>query len=308
MTSTSQVIVELFHINVGLGDSAIHVVCIETCTETENGSEITRVFDRAVFIDGGKGSDGAVQSIVDTIEQLEERFSMDIWFVTVNIAVEVAARLAIMGPPLHGIVHVDFWVFGFDVAFGDFSGGDGVAALQLAAFWDLATQAESRSSEETGKAVAKPAHMFACTKGLLTAKNKQEAKASDPWLVQSGLFQFTVECQFAIQTATVNGEGAKAPDPSRTTIDAIYARPMHLTQTVESTLEVDIGIPGVGRAKGWKATLAWEDMPEALWGKRESLVPCFVVASCLDLHFFSLFSSFFFGVHEHRKTNTARVN
>ena len=82
------------------------------------------------------------------------RFSMDIWFVTVNIAVEVAAQLALMGPPLRGIVHVDFWVFGFDIAFGDSRGAVGLGALALSAFWNLVTQAESKSADETGPKAA----------------------------------------------------------------------------------------------------------------------------------------------------------
>ncbi|KAH6611486.1 hypothetical protein Trco_001506 [Trichoderma cornu-damae] len=192
------------------------------------------------------------------------RFSMDVWFVTVSIAVEVSARLALMGPPLSGIVHVDFWVFGFDIAFGDANGAEGgAAALSLPAFWDLVTQAESKSAEETG---TKEAHLFSCTKGLLT-QNKPETKAADPWLVRSGLFQFTVECQFAVESASVNDEPAKAPDPDKTTINGIYARPMQVTQSVESTLEVDIGKTDAARVKGWKATLAWKDVPTALWGQ-----------------------------------------
>jgi hypothetical protein len=164
---------------------------------------------------------------------------------------------------LRGIVHVDFWVFGFDIAFGDSRGAVDPGGPALSAFWDLVTQAESKSADETGP---KAAHLFSCSKGLQT-QNKQEAKSTDPWLVRSGLFQFTVECQFAIETASVNGENAKAPDSNKTKIDAIYFRPMQVTQTVESTLTVDIGKIGATRVKGWKATLAWKDVPEALSGK-----------------------------------------
>lgn len=46
------------------------------------------------------------------------RFSMDLWFVTIRISVEIGATLMVAGPPMAGMVHVDFWVFGFDIHFG----------------------------------------------------------------------------------------------------------------------------------------------------------------------------------------------
>ncbi|CAI4214898.1 unnamed protein product [Parascedosporium putredinis] len=46
------------------------------------------------------------------------RFSMDLWLVTIHIAVEIGATLTVAGPPMAGMVHVDFWVFGFDIQFG----------------------------------------------------------------------------------------------------------------------------------------------------------------------------------------------
>lgn len=46
------------------------------------------------------------------------KFSMDLWLVTIRISVEIAATLTVAGPPMAGMVHVDFWVFGFDINFG----------------------------------------------------------------------------------------------------------------------------------------------------------------------------------------------
>ncbi|KAF5606334.1 uncharacterized protein FSUBG_6168 [Fusarium subglutinans] len=46
------------------------------------------------------------------------RYTLDIWLVTLNNSVEIACQLFIEGPPIHGTVHVNFWVFGFDIGFG----------------------------------------------------------------------------------------------------------------------------------------------------------------------------------------------
>lgn len=190
------------------------------------------------------------------------RFSMDVWFVTISIAVEVAASLMLMGPPLRGIVHVDFWVFGFDIAFGNVAGATVEPAISLDAFWRLVTQADGNSAGvEPGK---KDAHLLSCNKGLLTTNNT-EGKSGDLWLVRSGLFQFTVECHFAVNLVMLNGQ--KAPMPKDVVIDDIYAQPMHLTQSIDSTIDVDIGKPETTRSLRWKAQPAWKDVPQALWGK-----------------------------------------
>ncbi|RSL77000.1 hypothetical protein CEP51_009456 [Fusarium floridanum] len=200
--------------------------------------------------------------IADVKVSVGVRYSMDVWFVTVNISVEIAASLSLMGPPLRGIVHVDFWVFGFDIAFGDPDGAAVPPPVTFEHFWNLVTQAESKSAT-ANKTGNKDAHMFSCTKGLMTEKN-EHPKATDPWLVRSGVFQFTVECQFAIQSVTVNGDQASSPEG--TAIDKIYAKPMRLTKPITSTLSVVINGPGGSETKGWKAKSAWKHVPQALWG------------------------------------------
>ncbi|KAM0480249.1 hypothetical protein ACHAPX_004077 [Trichoderma viride] len=46
-------------------------------------------------------------------------FALDLWLVTSRINAEIGARLSVLGPPMAGRVYVDFWVFGFDIEFGD---------------------------------------------------------------------------------------------------------------------------------------------------------------------------------------------
>ncbi|KAK7413165.1 hypothetical protein QQX98_007944 [Neonectria punicea] len=202
--------------------------------------------------------------VADVKVSVGVRFSMDVWFVTVHIAVQVAASLSLTGPPLRGVVHVDFWVFGFDIAFGDPAGAAQPPHLTSEAFWNLVTQAEGQAAAvEAGQ---KKAHLFSCTKGLIT-ENKQDIKAADPWLVRSGVFQFAVECQFAISKVNVNGK--KAPAPETVAIDDIYAKPMRLRKPIDSTLNVEINGPGNTKSVGWKAKPAWKDVPQAIWGRYE---------------------------------------
>ncbi|CRK29937.1 hypothetical protein BN1708_005076 [Verticillium longisporum] len=66
------------------------------------------------------------------------RFSLDLWLVTIRISCEIGTTLTVAGPPMAGTVHVDFWVFGFDVDFGDKTGMARPDRLSLSDFKALA--------------------------------------------------------------------------------------------------------------------------------------------------------------------------
>ncbi|KAK7413166.1 hypothetical protein QQX98_007945 [Neonectria punicea] len=65
----AQTVVESFHINVGLGDSAIHVLA------TWNRVTNEVVARQAVLVDGGLARDAAAQNIAQTIDEIENRYS-----------------------------------------------------------------------------------------------------------------------------------------------------------------------------------------------------------------------------------------
>lgn len=76
--------------------------------------------------------------IADGAISVSVRFVLDLWLVTLNIAVDIAASLHIEGPPIHGTVHVCFWVFGFDIAFG--SGTDNPPGISIDEMIQLACE------------------------------------------------------------------------------------------------------------------------------------------------------------------------
>ncbi|KAK5988133.1 hypothetical protein PT974_12273 [Cladobotryum mycophilum] len=73
------------------------------------------------------------------------KFSMDLWLVTVHISAEIGATLTVAGPPMAGMVHVDFWVFGFDINFGG-SMQSRPIALKLPRFIDLVLKSGTNGS------------------------------------------------------------------------------------------------------------------------------------------------------------------
>lgn len=79
------------------------------------------------------------------------RFSMDLWLVTVRISAEISATLSVMGPSMAGIVHVDFWVFGFDINFGDLDAARlPPPILSISKFKELALKSGGSSGKGQG--------------------------------------------------------------------------------------------------------------------------------------------------------------
>ncbi|KAI9929552.1 hypothetical protein MW887_001025 [Aspergillus wentii] len=70
------------------------------------------------------------------------QFTLDLWLVTIKIKVELSARLYIQGPPIGGTVHVNFWVFGFDIDFGSKS-NETSQPLPLTDFIELVLQSHT---------------------------------------------------------------------------------------------------------------------------------------------------------------------
>ncbi|KAF8469770.1 hypothetical protein BDZ91DRAFT_631807, partial [Kalaharituber pfeilii] len=73
------------------------------------------------------------------------RYTLDLWFVTIHISVEIGAMLVLQGPPVSGYVHVNFWVFGFNIYFGPGNRPQPDPATLLE-FYHLALQKSSPSA------------------------------------------------------------------------------------------------------------------------------------------------------------------
>ncbi|KAF3941743.1 hypothetical protein ABW19_dt0200428 [Dactylella cylindrospora] len=111
------------------------------------------------------------------------RFTMDLWLVTIRISVEIGAKLRLAGPPMGGVVHVDFWVFGFDIEFG--ASPKPEPRLDLDQFWKNSLKSSSPTegkmitsgsgvNEDEEKANEK-AFLINCESGL-EPEDKKETK------------------------------------------------------------------------------------------------------------------------------------
>ncbi|KAH8689866.1 hypothetical protein BGW36DRAFT_465854 [Talaromyces proteolyticus] len=215
------------------------------------------------------------------------RFTLDLWLVCINIKVEIGARLYIEGPPIRGRVHVDFWVFGFDVNFGaeDQSKPE---ALSLDEFIEVVCQTHTSgipsfnalptsSGAESDADKDPEAHVFAVQEGLIPQDKVKSTPSGEMWVVRAATFEFSVTCKFAIDKAIVitpTSQGDIENEVPGTNKD-IYAKPMYTESPIKSTLRIKISPDSAYLMnEEFSTEPLWDsnqsirkDVPLALWGK-----------------------------------------
>ena len=234
-------------------------------------------------------------------------FTMDLWLVTIHIKVDISATLHIEGPPIHGTVHVDFWVFGFDIDFGDSSSQ--TPSLKLPEFIALACQTSDSPArsmfhtltkhtpvgslarykiqgapsekeledEKIDTADALQPHVLVVQSGLVPQESTKTTPSGGDWTVRAATFSFAVSCKVAISQATIiTGipERSDAKDDPQVivpgTANPIHARPMCITDLLTTELTVTITPYSVGKVTLEDGTIIDADVP--VWDKNTAIV------------------------------------
>ncbi|KAL8792889.1 MAG: hypothetical protein Q9195_004531 [Heterodermia aff. obscurata] len=235
------------------------------------------------------------------------RFTLDLWLVTIRINAEVGASLDLRGPPFGGVVHVYFWVFGFDVKFGSPPGPP--PPVSLARFWQVVLKSGGSSSSNTNLLLDDPkknadnaAIVLTCENGLLPPiqKRGQQQKENETWLVKSGKFNLMATFQFAVTQGDLTErrkilvpdaagrliiekeeeETRSAHAPIQSVHQEVFSKPMQLDRALTSIVTIDVMAPSPKMAsqqffhvlETWKDQ-KWELVPiikpaqTSLWGK-----------------------------------------
>nr|OQO29959.1 hypothetical protein B0A51_02550 [Rachicladosporium sp. CCFEE 5018] len=222
---------------------------------------------------------------------------IDILFITIHISVSIGADLHIEGPEFGGVAHVDFWVFGFDVYFGD--QGKVLDPLTLSDFYDMVHKAGPTSGRPpaTGPETVGLDQQIKLTleDGAFSKPSQDTAKADaqpdssgagSKWFVKGVSFAFRVAPDFAISIAQLinDKEGYsdidKAKIPAKDTPAPLRSTPMHLSAPHPERSQPDPGHPEISSTlkitirsaagklvpiTGWKPTYVVKDVPSALW-------------------------------------------
>ncbi|MCJ1355364.1 MAG: hypothetical protein MMC33_005355 [Icmadophila ericetorum] len=225
------------------------------------------------------------------------QFTLDLWICTIHINIDIGAMIHLEGPPMHGFVHVDFWVFGFDIYFGDQHPAQ-QALTQLLDFYNLLKQqdlakttAPSLMTQPRKQLTADPtpaptpiddlvenAHRFNCVGGLFVPSDQaQTVPSGQTWQVRAGSFQFSVDTVFAANSGSVlqgiNGGSAQGSGKS------IYSRPMELSGTIDSQITVEVytevddpktKLPVKKTVANFSIDSNIKNVPLAMWGQYTS--------------------------------------
>jgi hypothetical protein len=213
------------------------------------------------------------------------RFKIDFLFIHTSISVEIGAQLCLWGPPVAGRVHVNFWIIGFDINFGD--SPTSAAILTLYQFYLLVLQADSskqlkRASKLKGTRAIEgreaekvdttddpepprpknEGHNFLAQAGLMNTSDDPQTPANSPWTVRGGIFDFIISCKMAINIVKMSADGQPI-----FTYGEVYSKPMHLTNPMASTLVVEFKQGGVVKNDGWRLSPFIKQLPAGLWDK-----------------------------------------
>ncbi|OIW33122.1 hypothetical protein CONLIGDRAFT_666486 [Coniochaeta ligniaria NRRL 30616] len=187
------------------------------------------------------------------------QFTLDLWIVTLHIDVEIGATLHVMGPSIRGTVHVDFWVFGFDINFGSNDGNKPSDPLSLADFYNHILLQDVKSGPAGSNQ-----HTITCVKGLVadtSGESMQSAPAAE-WTVRGGGMTFSVKSVFAFTDAAIEQGGAVEDIKNE-----VYSRPMQLVKGNPLTTTMSISVKdGDEVVANFQIVEDVAELPLAIWG------------------------------------------
>jgi hypothetical protein len=173
---------------------------------------------------------------------------------------------------------VDFWVFGFDIYFGD----DAASSLDfdLHRFANLLLQQSATAGEDIPTVeTSRKTHVYALQVGAFPSKKDKKTdpvKPDDgkPWRVRGDGMVFRIHSRFAISQATMEKETAVPNKPG----GSIGSRPMRLITDnsfpidQRRTIDSQVNIVCVNKdatqppPEGFTLAPVMKDVPRAIWG------------------------------------------
>ncbi|KAH6972783.1 hypothetical protein BKA56DRAFT_620158 [Ilyonectria sp. MPI-CAGE-AT-0026] len=210
--------------------------------------------------------------IADGAISVSVRFVLDLWLVTLNIAVDIAASLHIEGPPIHGTAHVgtdnppgisiDEMIQlaceksegGEKASLDTITASTPLSGLTLAdAYSDLdrsykssgprlyTPDSQSNSDAEDSEPPAEVGtgpHVLSVESGLVPSGKTDSKPSSEPWVVQPVGFAFSIACKIPIDKAIIETEGDHEKPSVPGSGMPIFAKPMKDESPISSVLIV----------------------------------------------------------------------
>lgn len=193
-------------------------------------------------------------------------FTLDLFFCTLHIGVHIGANLSLIGPPFSGVVHVDFWVFGFDIHFGPDSNRK--APLSIDEFCDLLMR-QAAPQPKASTPTSNSFHVLTLETGLVPSQKSNSAHVEElaPWNVRAGTFTFRVHSHFAIQSSILNKGTSQNQSNEVTSQKQIYSKPMKLSQHLDSEMLITVARTDEDKnpLRAFRLVPIIQTVPSAIW-------------------------------------------
>ncbi|UKZ54366.1 hypothetical protein TrVGV298_008174 [Trichoderma virens] len=204
-------------------------------------------------------------------------YTIEAFWVSTNVSAQLGAQFHIEARPFGCRARVEFWVFTFDIEYGDTSRiPEYPKSLQQ--FYELVLGITGKNAQDRPATVS-----FNATAGLLAPAKapssdptNDDKKKQKPWTVRGGLFVFSIGSTFPVSSVLVDDRSVPVSNET-----PLYAKPMKRSaETVSSEIHVRIfkkefrgqnGTLDPGYDKiGWNVVPATKALPKGFWDKYEA--------------------------------------
>jgi hypothetical protein len=187
---------------------------------------------------------------------------VNLGFITKHLTADVSGTLHLEGPPFGGNVYVNFYVYGFDIYFGDHPGPP--PALTLDEFWDLLSR--SSNQQDSGKDIG---ITLVVQSGYAPQENKDVTPPPQAtWVVVPGQFKFLVQCRFALNSVQFKDSDDAGYTEVLSGTVPVYSKAMHCVEEITSTLNLKVTKSGTSDVvDGFRFQPIQKNVPSAQWGK-----------------------------------------
>ena len=193
-------------------------------------------------------------------------YTCKIFWVSTTFDVDFGASVDIKGPPLAGVVHVNWHIISFIIHFGN--ANPQTAALTWDQFYGLLLQLPDDTPPTildvtTGQGM----HTIHPTSGVLSNTSNpsliiQQNTKTEVLLADRATFSFSFTSAFPL-TSISYGAGDQVQGTSQKT-DDLYIKPMHVSTAVTS--ELTVTITGVNSLASFSWSPIYKEVPTAIWG------------------------------------------
>ena len=201
--------------------------------------------------------------IADVGVNLNIKYTLDLYFVTKRFDVHFGARLDLWGPPVAGVVHIEWSILTFDIYFGNSNLQQG--PLSWSEFSALLRQesGESKPNEDSDQGL----HAIAATSGILSNNNNPSSEiysqGTETMLVDSSTFSFRFTSLFPLTSVTFAAGQRIGPAIS---VPATYIKPMQIQSTASVKGDLNVTIQDAQGNDGiFLFQLIQKQVPTALW-------------------------------------------